>query len=191
MVDMGFITDIRFLLSKLNPEHQSYFFSATLDSKLTGLVESFLKDPVTISIKTGDTSNNVNQDVIRYLSPSDKIDKLHDVLIRGDKNKTLIFDGTQRSVERLSKELLGRGFKVDAIHGGKSQGQRQRALLRFRRNEIDVLVATDVAARGIDVVDITHVINYTAPNTYDDYIHRVGRAGRAGRSGHAFTFVST
>jgi superfamily II DNA/RNA helicase len=105
-------------------------------------------------------------------------------------SKVLLFDDTQRSVERLSKELIDRGFKADAIHGGKSQGQRQRALRRFRDSEVKVLVATDVAARGIDVADVSHVINYSQPQSYDDYVHRIGRAGRAGRSGFAYTFVS-
>ncbi len=189
MVDMGFINDIRFILGRVNSRRQSYFFSATLDPKLKGLVETFLNDPVTISVKTGETSDNVHQDVLRYTTSNDKIDKLHDMLIHADTQKALIFDATQRSVERLSKELQARGFKADAIHGGKSQGQRQRALARFKQNEINVLVATDVAARGIDIVDITHVINYTVPKTYDDYIHRIGRAGRAGRIGKALTFV--
>ena len=102
----------------------------------------------------------------------------------------LIFDETQRDGERLGQELTGRGFKADALHGGKTQGQRQRALKRFRSNEITVLVATDVAARGIDIADITHVINYSIPQAYEDYVHRIGRAGRAGRTGTALTFVS-
>ncbi|HSX27514.1 MAG TPA: DEAD/DEAH box helicase [Patescibacteria group bacterium] len=190
MVDMGFINDIRLILGRVNSQRQSYFFSATLDPKLKGLVEAFLNDPVTISVKTGETSDNVHQDVLRYTTTHDKIDKLQDTLIHTDTQKALIFDATQRGVERLNKELQARGFKVDAIHGGKSQGQRQRALARFRQNEINILVATDVAARGIDIVDITHVINYNVPKTYDDYIHRIGRAGRAGRAGKALTFVS-
>ncbi len=103
--------------------------------------------------------------------------------------KVIIFDDTQRSVERLSNELIERGFKADAIHGGKNQGQRQRALGKFKKSEITILVATDVAARGIDVVDVTHVINYSTPQSYEDYVHRIGRAGRAGRVGHALTFV--
>jgi superfamily II DNA/RNA helicase len=89
----------------------------------------------------------------------------------------------------LSVELEARGFKVDAIHGGKSQSQRQRALRRFKKSEVNILVATDVAARGIDVADITHVINYSQPQSYDDYVHRIGRAGRAGRTGYALTFI--
>lgn len=190
MLDMGFIGDIRFLLSKLNSNRQSFFFSATMDRKIEELIRSFSKDPVIISIKTSETSDNVNQDVVRYAGPSDKIDKLHNTLIAQPAAKILIFDDTRRSVEKLSKELQARGFKADAIHGGKSQGQRQRALAKFKQNEIDVLIATDVAARGIDVADITHVINYSQPSTYNDYIHRIGRAGRAGRSGQALTFVS-
>lgn len=190
MVDMGFITDIRFILGRLNNAHQSYFFSATLDPKLKNLVETFLNNPITISVKTGETSDNVHQDVVRVGSSTEKLAKLKENLLRDAAQKTLIFDATQRGVERLSRELVTFGFKADAIHGGKSQGQRQRALDRFKQNEINVLVATDVAARGIDVVDITHVINYSVPKTYDDYIHRIGRTGRAGRTGQALTFVS-
>ena len=124
-----------------------------------------------------------------YKHRNEKIEKLHDVLNQEHVVKALIFDETQRNVERLSDELQARGFKVDALHGGKSQGQRQRALQSFRDNRVKVLVATDVAARGIDILDITHVINFSTPNTYDDYTHRIGRAGRAGRKGYALTFV--
>jgi superfamily II DNA/RNA helicase len=116
------------------------------------------------------------------------MDKLHNILLQGE-IKAIIFDETQRSVERLSKELVALGFEADAIHGGKSQGQRQRALDRFKSNKVKVLVATDVAARGIDIADITHVINFSQPQSYQDYIHRIGRAGRAGRVGHALTFI--
>ncbi len=118
------------------------------------------------------------------------MDKLHNLLISAEVSKVIIFDETQRSVDRLGKELSLRGFSADSIHGGKTQGQRQRALARFKNNEISVLVATDVAARGIDVVDITHVVNYSIPKMYDDYIHRIGRAGRAGQIGYALTFVA-
>lgn len=191
MVDMGFIADIRYLLGKLKTVHQSYFFSATLDPKLRGLVDNFLTDPVSISVKTSESSDNVKQDIVYYNHNGEKLDMLHDTLINDKAIKALIFDDTQRAVERLSNELVARGFKADAIHGGKSQSQRERALRRFKQNEINILVATDVAARGIDVIDITHVINYSTPNTYDDYIHRVGRAGRAGRAGQALTFINS
>ena len=103
--------------------------------------------------------------------------------------KTIIFDDTQRMVEKLSKELTARGYAATSIHGGKSQSQRQRALKQFKNNDVSILVATDVAARGIDVSDITHVINYSLPQTYDDYVHRIGRTGRAGKTGQALTFI--
>src|SRR5690606_19046787 len=120
----------------------------------------------------------------------DRIEKLHELLLQENVSKVIIFDETQRGVERLYGELADRGFKAGSIHGGKNQSQRQRALAKFKQNEINILVATDVAARGIDVADISHVINYSVPKVYDDYIHRIGRAGRAGQIGHAYTFVS-
>lgn len=190
MLDMGFVNDVRYILDKLAPERQSFFFSATLDSRVSSLIETFSHEPITVSLKTGTAVESVNQDVVHYSGSQDKLDKLHNTLLESGVDKIIIFDETQRSVERLSKELLSRGFSADAIHGGKTQGQRQRALSRFKSNDINVLVATDVAARGIDVADITHVINYSLPQSYDDYVHRVGRAGRAGQMGNALTFVA-
>jgi len=189
MLDMGFVADVRDILSQLNTQRQSFFFSATMDERVAGLIRTFANDPITVAVKTGETSENVNQDVVRFAGRAEKMEKLHDLLINGNISKAIIFDETQRSVERLSQDLLARGFDTDAIHGGKTQGQRQRALNRFKKNEITILVATDVAARGIDVADISHVINYTQPQSYEDYVHRIGRAGRAGRIGHALTFV--
>ncbi len=190
MVDMGFINDIRFLLAGIPENRQSLFFSATIEPKVSQLIHTFLNDPITISVRTSETSDNVEQDVVYYSGRDDRIDKLHTVLNQAKDGKVLIFDETKFGVERLGDELIARGFKADALHGGKSQGQRQRALRRFRANEVNILVATDVAARGIDVADITHVINYATPNSYEDYVHRIGRAGRAGRTGNALTFVS-
>jgi ATP-dependent RNA helicase RhlE len=191
MLDMGFLPDVSYILKALAPQRQSFFFSATMDSRIQGLIRTFSNDPETVSVKSdGDSSDHVNQDVVRYAGNHDKMDKLHDILLKEEVAKVIVFDETQRSVERLSNELVARGFAADAIHGGKSQGQRQRALDGFKRSRTKVLVATDVAARGIDVIDITHVINYTQPQTYQDYVHRIGRAGRAGRVGHALTFVN-
>jgi ATP-dependent RNA helicase RhlE len=189
MLDMGFINDIRSILSKLPQQRQSLFFSATLNPKIEELIKQFSNDPVMVSIETSGGSKNVHQDVITYTSKIDQMDKLHSTLIETKVEKVIIFDETKRSVDKLSKELIARGFAADAIHGGKSQGQRKRALDKFKANKINILVATDVAARGIDVVDITHVINYSTPQTYDDYIHRIGRAGRAGKAGYTFTFI--
>ena len=189
MLDMGFLPDVQTILDALPKERQSLFFSATMEPRVSRLIDTFSNDPVTISVKSGDTSANVHQDVVVFGSSHEKMEKLHDILNTHDVTKVIIFDETQRSVERLGQELSDRGFKADAIHGGKSQGQRQRALDRFKKSDVTVLVATDVAARGIDVKDISHVINYTIPQTYDDYTHRVGRAGRAGKTGYALTFV--
>ena len=189
MLDMGFIDDIREILSHCAQQRQSFFFSATLDNRVKGLVETFMNNPVNIYVKTGETSDNVEQNVVRYGSHHEKIEKLHDLLTNTVGMKALVFDDTQRSVERLSQELIDRGFRADAIHGGKSQSQRQRSLDSFKRSNISILVATDVAARGIDVVDITHVINYSTPQSYSDYVHRIGRAGRAGHMGNALTFI--
>lgn len=191
MLDMGFVHDMTEILSYLHIERQSMFFSATIDNRVRKLIDTFTSNPVTISITPSSASENVHQDVVRYHKQTDKIAQLHDLLIRDEVAKVIVFDETQRSVERLSNELQTRGFMVDAIHGGKSQGQRQRALSKFKKNEVNVLVATDVAARGIDVADITHVVNFSVPKAYDDYIHRIGRAGRAGKVGYAFTFVGS
>lgn len=189
MLDMGFINDMTEILGQLATPRQSFFFSATMEPKVASLIQKFTDEVVTISVKTGETSDNVEQDIIAYQTAHDKMLQLHNLLADEKVVKALVFDETQRSVERLSNELMERGFKTDAIHGGKSQGQRQRALNKFKKNEVKILVATDVAARGIDVADITHVINFAEPQAYEDYIHRIGRAGRAGRLGYAYTFV--
>jgi superfamily II DNA/RNA helicase len=190
MLDMGFVHDVSEILSQTSQNRQSFFFSATLDQKVRNLIDNFANNPFTIMLKASATSENVYQDIVRYQGNTDRIDKLHDILLQIDVSKAIVFDETQRSVERLSKELVGRGFSAEAIHGGKSQGHRQRALERFKKSEVNILVATDVAARGIDVADITHVINFSVPKAYDDYIHRIGRAGRAGQIGYALTFMA-
>jgi ATP-dependent RNA helicase RhlE len=189
MLDMGFMTDIRYLIEQTQPNRQGYYFSATLDHKVRAIIDNFTTDPVLISVKSGDTSANVEQNIVSFGSDTDKINKLHDVLINEPTMKAVIFDDTHRSVEKLTKELESRGFSTDSLHGGKSQPQRQRVLKKFKDNQIKVLVATDVAARGLDISDITHVINYSLPQSYDDYVHRIGRTGRANRVGHALTFV--
>jgi superfamily II DNA/RNA helicase len=189
MLDMGFVNDITTILSNTSEDKQSFYFSATLDKRVQGIIENFSHEPVQVSIKSGETSDNVHQDVILAPTNGEKIEKLHDLLINESTTKTIIFDDTQRSVDRLSQELANRGFSVDSIHGGKNQSQRSRILKKFKTNDITVLVATDVAARGLDVSDITHVVNFNTPQTYDDYVHRIGRTGRAGKVGYAFTFI--
>lgn len=190
MLDMGFINDVRMILGKLPENHQAFFFSATISPQINDLIETFANDPVVVNVKNGETSQNVHQDVVYYSGNHQKLSSLHDILIGKTVGKVIIFGKTKHGVERLGKELDARGFKVSSLHGGKNQGQRNRALDSFRDNRINILVATDVAARGIDVKDISHVINYDTPQTYDDYVHRIGRAGRrADQPGYALTFV--
>ena len=189
MLDMGFVHDITQILNAAQKERQSFYFSATMDARVSGIINTFSHDPLLISVKAGQTSANVEQDVVRYRHIDQKIDLLHDTLITDPAMKAVIFDDTHRSVEKLTKELVARGFPADSLHGGKTQGQRARVLQKFKDNQVKLLVATDVAARGLDIADITHVINYSLPQTYDDYVHRIGRTGRADRVGMALTFI--
>lgn len=187
MCDMGFIDEIRFFLSQLPQERQSLFFSATLPSRIKELVIAFAKNPITVQVKSQEAAANVEQLVIR--AGYDKFDKLKAVLAEPGADRVLIFSETKRSVEKLCNDLVAQGFKADSIHGDKRQSQRQNSLNNFKQARVDILVATDVAARGLDIKDVTHVINYTVPQNYDDYIHRIGRTGRANASGKALTFV--
>ena len=189
MVDIGFIHDVKYFISLLPKERQSLFFSATIDGKVQEILSTFVTNPVTISVKTHDTADNVEQEVIKTESQNRKIDQLHDLLIKKNYEKVIIFGRTKWGVQKVSDELVRRGFKASAIHGNKNQNQRQRTLTQFKRNEISILLATDVAARGLDIDDVSHVINYDMPATYEDYIHRIGRTGRANKKGTALTFV--
>jgi len=188
MFDMGFYKEIKQLLDFLPQERQSLFFSATISESIQALINKFLKDPVKISVKTGETAANVDQDIIKVRGQH-KIEVLHDLLIKKEFKKVLIFGQTKMGVERLSRSLHERGFKAESIHGDKNQHRRQKALDLFKFDRINILVATDVAARGLDIPDVSHVINFDLPNTYEDYIHRIGRTGRANKSGQALTFV--
>ena len=188
MLDMGFIHDMKYMMARMDPVRQTLFFSATMSRDIEVLVKDFLKNPVSISVKTRDTAKSIDQDVIK-VGPKNKIDVLSELLKQEDFSRVLIFGKTKHGVERLKDALVQRGFKSESIHGNKNQSKRQRALDLFKSNGLQVLVATDVAARGIDVSDISHVINYDLPATYEDYIHRIGRTGRAGKKGKALTFI--
>jgi len=189
MVDIGFIKDIKYLVSLLPQVRQSLFFSATVDPRTDDILKSFVTDPVTVSVKTNVTAENIDQDIIQLASHQNKVDVLHDLLTKPGFDKVIIFGRTKWGMEKLSQTLNERGFKAASIHGNKSQGQRQRALQAFKSDQLNILIATDVVSRGIDVEDVTHVINYDAPTSYDDYIHRIGRTGRAGKRGTALTFI--
>ena len=188
MLDMGFIADMKLIMSKMSKTRHTLFFSATMSHEVEKLIKEFLKEPVTISVKTQDTAKDVDQDIVRT-SGKEKIDVLSELLHSPELSKVLIFGKTKHGVERLSRTLTEKGFRADSIHGDKNQSARQRALGKFKKDEIQILVATDVAARGLDIPDVTHVINYDIPATYDDYVHRIGRTGRAGKKGKALTFV--
>jgi ATP-dependent RNA helicase RhlE len=190
MLDMGFRDDMVFIIGKCPKENrQTLFFSATLSPEIRKLTTEFLNDPLFISVLSGETSKNIDQDVIRVRSKEEKLEKLHEVLKLDGSDKVLIFREMKHSVDTLAKELGHMGFKVGGIHGDKRSRERIRILDSFKNDQINILIATDVAARGLDIPDVTHVINYDVPQTYDTYVHRIGRTGRAGKKGTALTFV--
>jgi ATP-dependent RNA helicase RhlE len=190
MLDMGFIRDIRAIMSHVRQERQTLFLSATITPEIESLIQTLLKDPATVSVRTRETSDHVEQDVVRVEGGRDaKEDKLVELLQDPDFKKVLIFGETKWGVQRLADRLNKRGLRVAAIHGNKSQPQRQKALSDFKGERVQALVATDVAARGLDIPNVSHVINFDPPKQYEDYVHRIGRTGRAGQMGKALTFV--
>lgn len=192
MLDMGFINDIRHILGLIPKKgRQGLFFSATLSREIKQLCEDFLVNPEIVSVKIKDTSSSINQDVVRVKDMNDKISVLHDILIHPDSSKVLIFREMKRSVDELTKELKSRGFKAMGLHGDMRNRERTRAVKALTQGDAQIVIATDVAARGIDIPDITHVINYDIPNDYDTYVHRIGRTGRGNSMGTALTFIQS
>ncbi len=189
MLDMGFLPDIKSIIGNLPRERHTLFFSATFSREIETLANGLLRQPIKISVKTRDTAKNVEQDVIRVKSKEEKFGQLCALLAQKGYDKVLVFGRTKHGVEKLGVMLNKEGFKTASIHGNKSQPQRQHALKSFKDEKVQVLVATDVAARGLDIPNVTHVINFEVPQTYDDYVHRIGRTGRAGKKGVALTFV--
>ncbi|MFA6315298.1 MAG: DEAD/DEAH box helicase [Candidatus Paceibacterota bacterium] len=189
MLDMGFIGEVKFMVSKMSAKRHTLFFSATMSKEIETLISQFLTNPVMISVKTGDTPSAVDQDVVRVPMGKNKFDILTDMLKQSGFDKILIFGKTKHGVQKLADQLAKLGFKAESIHGNKSQPQRARALNLFKEHHMKILVATDVAARGLDISGVSHVINYDIPATYEDYVHRIGRTGRAGKKGKALTFV--
>lgn len=188
MLDMGFINDIKFIVSHLPNNRQSLFFSATIPHEVTPIMQTFLKNPITVSVKSQEIAASVAQNIIK-VNGRKKPDVLQELLRKPEFVKVLIFGRTKWGMEKLAKILTQNGFTVAAIHGNKNQNQRQRALTTFQNNQVRILLATDIASRGLDIDDITHVINYDQPASYEDYIHRIGRTGRADKKGIALTFV--
>jgi len=188
MLDMGFINDMREIMSTMPSKRHTLFFSATLSRDIEALIGAFLNNPARVSVKTRDTAHTIDQDVIR-VAPGGKFEKLVELLGEPSFDKVVIFGRTKHGVERLANDLCHRGIKAESIHGDKTHGRRQKALGLFKQDHVQVLVATDVAARGLDINGVSHVINYDLPATYEDYTHRIGRTGRAGATGKALTFI--
>lgn len=189
MLDMGFLPDIRMIVDGLSPERQTLFFSATITPEISVLVNEFLNDPITVSVKTSETNEHIEQNIVKASDKSHKLELLEEMLNKEVFDKVLIFGETKFGVQRLSDHLDNTGIPSIAIHGNKNQSQRARALKQFKDGRVRVMVATDVAARGLDIPNVSHVINFDTPQTYEDYVHRIGRTGRAGATGNALTFI--
>lgn len=188
MLDMGFIKDIKTIISYLPPIRQSLFFSATMSGNVREVMDRFSKNAVTVSVKTQQAPANIEQDIVSTQGRA-KIDTLHDLLIKKGFDKVLIFGKTKWGVEKLTEQLSIRGFAASSLHSNKTQNQRKKVLQQFKENKINIMLATDVASRGLDIDDITHVINFDLPDTYEEYLHRIGRTGRANKRGIALSFV--
>jgi ATP-dependent RNA helicase RhlE len=189
MLDMGFIHDVRRIVGKLPKPRRTLLFSATIPREIAALVKSLLVNPASVSVKPEvTTAENIDQSVV-FVARADKRALLQRVLADRGVVRALVFTRTKHGANRLTRELEKAGIGAAAIHGNKSQGARERALEGFRLGRTRVLVATDVAARGIDVDGISHVINFDLPNVAESYVHRIGRTGRAGHSGRAISFV--
>lgn len=191
MLDMGFINDMRDILSLTPDDRETLFFSATMNKDAEKMVNDFMENPVVISVKKKDVTNSIAQDVVPH-GHHNKFETLCNLFDQNEELKrVIIFGAMKHSVEKLSKELTRHGIGAESIHGNKTHPQRQRSLAKFKSGNARVLVATDVAARGIHVDNVSHVINYDLPNTFEDYVHRIGRTGRGTKRGKALTFVQT
>jgi len=190
MLDMGFIRDVKKVVMALPEKHSSLFFSATLTQETGDFARSLLTDPVHVEASpSASTLDSIDQQAF-FVDQNSKNALLLDLLSREDMKRVLVFARTKHRTDKVAQMLAKNRIRADAIHGNKSQNQRTKSMERFRSGQIRVLVATDIAARGIDIDDITHVVNYDLPNQPESYVHRIGRTGRAGACGNAFSFCS-
>lgn len=191
MLDLGFLPDVERLLAKTPSSRQTLLFSATMPSAIASLARTHLSQPVNIRAESGDDSQTVplTTQFVYQAHDLDKPEVIARILQAKDRDRAMIFCRTKRAAQRTADDLVDRGFKAAAIHGDLRQEARERALKKFRDGKVDVLVATDVAARGIDVTGVTHVINNECPDDDKTYVHRIGRTGRAGKTGVAVTLV--
>ena len=188
MLDMGFVHDVKRIIAKLPSKRQTLFFSATMPPEINALANSLLHNPVKVTVTPVASTVDAIQQFIYFTQKENKSFLLKHVLSDNSIKTALVFTRTKHGADKLVKFLIKHGIKSEAIHGNKSQGARQSALRNFKNRTTRVLVATDIAARGIDIDDLTHVFNYELPEVPETYVHRIGRTGRAGASGHALSF---
>lgn len=191
LLDMGFYKDIRYIVEKMSKRNHTILFSATEEKNQKALIQDLLNSPVEIRINKGNvTGDNIDQETVRVAEGENKLAVLLNMIRDEAFQKVMVFAETKRGVNALYKKLHQAGIRVDQIHGNKSQNYRLKALNDFKSGRVQVLIATDVAARGLDISEVTHVINYQQPKNFDSYIHRIGRTGRAGKTGKAYTFLN-
>jgi ATP-dependent RNA helicase RhlE len=195
MLDLGFIHDLKKIVKLLPKERQTLFFSATMPKEIRELADRFLTDPAQVAVTpVASTAERVEQ-FVSFCNQTEK-QALLTIMLRvgfsekGNMDRVLIFTRTKHGADRVVKQLAGNGIASNAIHGNKSQGQRERALAEFKAGKVKILVATDIAARGIDVSGVSHVINFELPNVAEQYVHRIGRTARAGAAGVAVAFCA-
>jgi ATP-dependent RNA helicase DeaD len=190
MLDMGFIEDIEWILQQVPAERQTALFSATMPPRIADLARQYMNDPQRISVRGKELTVSQTRQMYYEVPRSRKVDALTRILDAEVPTSAMIFARTKHGVDELGEALLARGFAVETLHGDLSQTQRDRVMRRFRANQADILIATDVAARGLDIPEVSHVINFDIPESAETYVHRIGRTGRAGRDGAAITLVS-
>lgn len=188
MLDMGFIHDVKKVIAKLPNKRQSLFFSATMPKEIVKLSAAILTDPLKVEVTPESTTAETINQVVYFVDKGNKRNLLKEVIEERRIERALVFTRTKHGADRVAKTLTKQGINAQAIHGNKSQNQRQNALNSFKESKTRVLVATDIAARGIDIDELTHVFNYELPNVPESYVHRIGRTGRAGADGVAISF---
>jgi ATP-dependent RNA helicase RhlE len=190
MLDMGFIRDIRRILALLPKQRQNLLFSATFSPEIRELAHSFLTDPAVVEVARRNAPSDLVQQVAHPVDQARKRELLAHLISQGDWRQVLVFTRTKHGANRLAQQLDRDGIAAEAIHGNKSQSHRTRTLADFKRGELRVLVATDIAARGLDIEELPHVVNFDLPHVPEDYVHRIGRTGRAGAEGEAVSLIS-
>ncbi len=190
MLDMGFIHDIKRILPKLPKEKQNIFFSATMSPEIKKLAGTILYDPVNVQVTPVSSTAEIIDQSVYFVEKTEKCDLLKQLVAYHQIERALVFTRTKHGADRVAKTMNKMGIKSEAIHGNKSQNNRQRALDGFKNKEITILVATDIAARGIDVDQLSHVFNFELPEVPETYVHRIGRTGRAGSNGTAISFCA-